>query len=140
MSKNLYNDLKRKQEKELNNFPMFFAFSNKQFDEGMKKLDLQPTDTDKIYSFGYGGYYRKSDAKKLNEMFEKHGNEMKQNIKADKTGEGFIYDMFSYELSNHEYCITYDLDETLEVLCLTMKDINNNKNLSYGLKKALAKY
>ena len=50
---NKYAELMNKQEKEFNDFAnkhMFFAFNQKQFDEGMAKLGLKPTDTDKVYS------------------------------------------------------------------------------------------
>jgi hypothetical protein len=35
---------------------MFFAFDKKQFEEGMKKLGLEPSETNKIVSVGAGGY------------------------------------------------------------------------------------
>jgi|WetSurMetagenome_2_1015567.scaffolds.fasta_scaffold913689_1 hypothetical protein len=52
---NTYLELRDKQQKEVNSFPMFFAFDNKQFNESMEKLGLGPTDTDKIYRFGDTG-------------------------------------------------------------------------------------
>lgn len=57
-------------------------------------------------------------------------------IAADKTGEGFIFDMFDYELSNHEYIITYDTADTIDALGLTMADIEKNKALAHGLAMA----
>ena len=45
--------------------------------------------------------------------------------------------MFKYELNNQEYCITYDLTDTLEALHLTLEEIESNKNLRIGLKLAL---
>jgi hypothetical protein len=141
MKKNSYYELKKKHQQEVNNFPMAFAFSNKQFEAGMRKLGLEPTDTDKVYFLGgTGGFYRKSDAKALHEMFERHDKEMKEAINADTTGDGFICDMFSYELANHEYGYTYELDDTLDALGLTMDEINSKENLKQGLKLALGKY
>ena len=55
-----YLELKWKHQKEFNEFPMFFAFNRKQFDEGMKTLGLKPNQTNKVYSFDGGGFYRKS--------------------------------------------------------------------------------
>ena len=52
---NQYRVLKEKHEKEINNFPLMFAFSKKQFAEGMQKLGLKETNTDKIISIGVGG-------------------------------------------------------------------------------------
>lgn len=134
---NAYRELKDKQQAEVNAFPMFFAFSQQQFDEGMKKLGLEPTDTDKIYKLGNtGGFYRKSDSEALHAMFERHEQEMKDAIAADKTGDGFIFDMFDYELANHEYGYTRDMTDALEALGLTLEDINADQRLVHGLQKA----
>lgn len=135
---NKYRALKARHEKMINELPIFYAFSDKQFDEGMAKLGLNPDETDKIYKLGgTGGFYRKSDSEKLKEMFDTFDREMKEAIAADETGEGFIYDMFNYELANHEYCITWDLEPTLDALGLTMEEINADERLLKGLKKAI---
>ena len=133
---NLYKQLKDKQSKEVNDFPMMFAFSTDQFNEGMKKLGLCSTNTDKICSIGGGGYIKKSDSNALHEMGELHSKEMKESIEADKTGNNFIYDMFYYELNNHEYGYTGEIEDTIDALDLTRKGINNNPILLHGLKKA----
>ena len=133
---NTYKVLKEKRQQEVNSFPIAFAFSDQQFDEGMRKLGLNPTDTDKVYSIGGGGFIRKTDSNALHEMFERHEREIQEAIAADITGEGFIFDMFNYELDNHEYVITYDVTDTLEALGLTVDDINNNPLLAKGLELA----
>ena len=135
--KNVYLELKKSHQKEVNDFPMSFAFDNKQFAEGMQKLGLNPKETNKIYKFGdTGGFYRKTDAEALHEMFNRHRREMEKAIAADQTGEGFILDMFSYELANHEYVITYSVQDTLNALGLTEDQVNNNPALLKGLKQA----
>ena len=135
---NKYRALKSKHEKMFNEFPIFYAFNNKQFEEGMAKLGLNPDETDKIYKLGgTGGFYRKSDSDKLKEMFATFDRETKEAIAADETGEGFIYDMFNYELANHEYCITWDAEPTLDALGLTMEEINADERLLAGFKKAI---
>lgn len=133
---NAYRILKEKRQTEVNSFPMAFAFSDQQFEEGMRSLGLKPTDTDKVYDIGGGGFIRRTDSAALHEMFERHEKEMKEAITADTTGEGFILDMFNYELANHEYVITYDITDTLEALGLTVDDINNNPLLAKGLELA----
>ena len=135
---NKYRELKSRHEKMMNEFPMFYAFNNKQFEEGMAKLGLNPDETDKIYKLGgTGGFYRKSDSNKLKEMFNTFERETKEAIAADETGYGFIYDMFNYELANHEYCITWDLEPTLDALGLTLAEINADERLLKGFKKAI---
>lgn len=137
MNTNLYIELKEKHQKEVNEFPMVFAFNKEQFGEGLKKLGLEPSDTDKIYILSNcGGFIRKTDCKAFNEMFERHSNEMSCAIVNDSTGDGFIFDMFYYELANHEYSYTMDLSDTLEALGLTKEKINNSPNLLHGLQKA----
>ena len=135
-----YLELKQIQEKEVKDFPYGFAFSNEQFKEMMEKFGLKETDTDKIYSIGAGGYIKKTDAEAMHNMFKRHRKEIEDEIEKDKKGTGFIYSMFRYELANHEYCITYDIEPTLDALGLTIDEINKKENLLNGLRKALKEY
>lgn len=137
---NAYRQLKDKQEKEMNAFPLGACFSKTQFEEMMLKWGLTISDTDKICSIGGGCYIRKSDRDAFLNMMKRFEQERKDAITADTTGNGFIYDMFLYELGNHEYCITYDLDETLAALHLTLEQVNADKRLLHGLKKAKRNY
>lgn len=133
---NQYNALRARQQKEIDAFPFMFAFSNKQFEEGMIRLGLKPTDTDKIYSIGGGGYIRKTDSAAMHEMLDRHAAEMQAAIDADETGEGFVKDMFLYELDNHEYSYTWDLEPTLDALGLTVDQVVENTKLHHGLIEA----
>ncbi len=130
-----YQEMKAKQEKELNAFPFMWAFDEKQFNAGMKGLGLEPTDTDKIFSIGAGGYIRKTDAPAMEEMFARHEAELKAARAADK--KGFTFEMFLYELDNHEYSYTGDATETLEALGLTWQEVQADKRLSDALNKAI---
>ena len=60
---NRYAELKRRQQAEFSAFPMQFAFSDRQFAEGMAALGLEPTDTDKVYKAPGGGFYRREDTR-----------------------------------------------------------------------------
>ena len=137
---NKYTELKIKQEKEINAFPLGAAFGNKQFAEMMNKWGLTENDTDKIYHIGGGCYIRKSDHAAFHEMLDRHDRERKAAIAKDTTGNGYIYDMFLYELGNHEYCITYDLTDTIYALGLSVEEINADKRLLHGLNKAVKQY
>ena len=135
---NLYLTLKAKHQKEVADFPMFFAFSDEQFTEGMKKLGLAPDSFSEICRLnGTGGYYRRTDSDKLHEMFDRHERERNDAIENNTTGDRYIFDMFYCELSNHEYCLTYDITETLDVLGMTIDEVNSNKKLLRGLNKAI---
>lgn len=134
---NSYLVLKKKHQKEFEDFPMEFAFSDKQFEEAMTKLGLTPKDTDKVYKFGdTGGIYRRSDSEALFAMLKRHNEEIEQAIKNDLTGDGFVFDMFNYELANHEYTYTWDVTDTLDALGLTIEQVQSDKKLSYALNKA----
>lgn len=140
MKENKYETLKAKHQKEFDNFPMFFAFSDEQFKRGMEKLGLNENETNKIYSIGSGGFIRKADSKQFGELIENSAKEMQKAIDEDKDGTGFIKDMFFYELGNHEYIITYDLSDTIDALDLTMEKIEKSEKLQNGLKLAKKEY
>jgi len=73
-------------------------------------------------------------------MMARFDREKEAAIVGDTTGEGFILDMFSTELANHEFGYTYELEETLEAVGLTVAAVKANPNLLNGLRKALKKY
>lgn len=135
---NKYAELRNRQQEEFNALPLGFAFGGKQFEEMMKKWGLDPEkDLDKIYSVGYGGYIQKKDAELLHKTRERHDAEMEAAIEADKTGEGFIYQMFLYELDNHEYGYTGDTEDTLDALGYTAEEVLGNPRLKRGIEKAV---
>ena len=133
---NRYADLKQRQQQEFGTFPMQYAFSNQQFAEGMAALGLKPADTDKIYKVPGGGFYRREDGSRLKTMMDRFDQELNEAVAGDKTGEGFIYEMFLYELENYEYGCTMDLSETLDALGYTPEDIQADPRLSHGLERA----
>ena len=137
---NAYQEMKDRQQKEFDAFPMRAAFSQQQFQQMMEKWGLTLHDTDKICSIGGGCYIRKADIDAFVALINKTAAELKNAITADLTGDGFIFDMFVYELANHEYCITYDLEDTLDALGLTAEEINADKRLTHGLNKAIKHY
>ncbi|CEN25242.1 Uncharacterised protein [[Clostridium] sordellii] len=134
---NMYLELKKQHQKEVSEFPTIFAFTKEKLIEGMAKLGLKEHETNKLLSLGHGTFIRKSDKEKFNQMFNRYEGELKKAINEDLTGEGFIYQMFNYELANHEYCITYELDDTLDALGFTIDEINKNDKLLHGLRKAI---
>ena len=133
-----YSTLKQRHQQEVNDFPFFFAFSNEQFEEGMARFGLTPNDTNKIYKYGStGGFYLRTDAPRLREMCDRHEKERQEAIDADTKGNGYIYQMFLYELANHEYGYTGDVSDTLDALGLTAEEVADSKPLSHGLNKAI---
>lgn len=137
---NGYESLKEKHQKEVNDFPLGCAFSQDQFEKMMEKFGLSVDDTDKIYSIGGGCYIRRSDIDAFHEMCERQEAERNEAVAEDKTGNEYIYQMFSYELANHEFGYTQELDDTLDACGYTLEEVQANKALRAGLNKALKKY
>ena len=137
---NKYRELKERQQKEVDAFPIGACFSQEQFEKMMNKWGLTVDDTDKIVSIGGGCYIRKTDVTAFNELFERIAKEKQEAIDGDETGDGFIKDMFIYELANHEYCITYDYEDTLDALDLTLEQVLNTPKLKHGLAVARKEY
>ncbi|RIL18493.1 hypothetical protein BUY99_13675 [Staphylococcus gallinarum] len=106
--KNLYVQFKESKKKRFNNFDMFFAFDDEQFNKGLEKLEVN---SDEIVSIGMSGFIRKSDVSTFNEMMESFNDEHIKHMKNDD----YVYHMFKYEMGNHEYIITYDDEEILDV-------------------------
>lgn len=134
---NRYAELKQRQHEEFAAFPMQFAFSDQQFAEGMAALGLTSADTDKIYKAPGGGFYRKEDGPRLKEMMDHFDRELREAIAADQTGDGFVYEMFLYELDNHEYGYTLDTEEALDALGYTAAEVLGDPRLKRGLEKAV---
>ena len=135
---NKYMELKNKIQKEVDEFPMGFAFSNEQFEKMKEELGVK--EDSELLSIGAGGFIRKIDKEAFHELFNNKAKRIDEAIAEDKTGEGFIKDMFLYELANHEYCITYDLEDTLYALDLTYDEVMNDERLLRGLTLAKNEY
>ena len=137
--KNRYAELRQRQRQEVNALPIGFAFSDRQFEEMMRGWGLDPEkDLDKIYRLGRtGGYYKKTDAQLIHYTFSRHDAELQAAIAEDKTGEGFIYEMFLCELDNHEYGYTMDTEETLDTLGYTADEVLADPRLKRGIEKAV---
>jgi len=133
---NIYVELKKKHQTEMNDFPKIVALSNEQLVEGMRSKGLKPSDTKKLKNIGYGVFVLLDDWDKYKDMVLRHKAELDAAIKQDETGSGFIYTMFDYELANHEYCVTGEVEDALNALGLTLEQVNADKRLLYGMKKA----
>tara|TARA_E500000318_G_C3405500_1_gene151466 strand:+ start:58 stop:471 length:414 start_codon:yes stop_codon:yes gene_type:complete len=119
-----YHQLKAKHQKGYNELSeaqgVFYAFSDNQFKEGLQKLGLtEETAKDKLTSIGGGGFMLSDKVQSIVDYSEKTYNEMQEALK----GEEFLLEALTYELCNHEYCITGDSRDALQALGLEAKDI-----------------
>lgn len=113
-----YRELRERQQKEFNELPLGFAFSMEQFRGMMEEWGLDPEkDQDKLYQIPGGGFIQKKDHKHFHEVADRHAAELEAAKKSDTDGTGFLYQMFLYELDNHEYGYTGDLEDTVWNVC-----------------------
>lgn len=131
-----YAEMKARQQTEWNDFPMAFALNDNQFTEGMRRLGLAPSEADQIVSIGAGGFIRKADEGSYRDMLQRHRMEREAAMAADKTGNGYLLEMFFCELSNHEYGYTRDIEPALMALGLSWDDICGDEKLWYAFEKA----
>jgi len=133
-----YQEMKIRHQKAVNDFPIYFAFSNVQLGKMFKELGLNPQkDLDKIARIpGTGGFILKKDIDAYQEMCKKQHEELQNAIREDKDGTGFIYQMFRYELANHEFGYTGDADDALAALGYTEKQVEETPTLKNGFEKA----
>lgn len=136
---NSYLEMKARHQKEFDEFPLKFAFSNEQFNRVMEELGLKPEQTDMVVRIEGGGFMLKSDAPRFAEMVKRIQREEDEAIENDKTGDGYLYEMFLYELENHEFSYTGDVEETLEALGYTAEEVVNDERLNHALTKAVGK-
>ena len=133
-----YVEFKEKRQKEVNELPMYFAFSDKQFNDLMVKLgyDDENVFLNDIMSIGGGSIILKKDKELFMNTFDRIDKELTENLKNDE----FLESAFEYELGNHEYCITYDISETLDALDISYDEYQNNERIQKIAKKAIKKY
>lgn len=136
---NAYAEMSKRHQEETNALPMYWAFSDEQFDKKLKELGLTRKDTGKLCKTFGGGFCLASDAKMIADTLRRHRRELEAAIAADETGGGFIKDMFLYELRNHEYTYTCDVEEAVEACGLTMEQVENDERLLHGLEAAAKK-
>lgn len=117
---NKYREYKKLWEKEINAFPMMFAFSKKQFAEGLQKLAVS---VEEVISIGAGGFIRLSDK----EAFETLVDSLDEKLKTSLEDDEFVFQMFEYELGNHEYCISGNNEEVLRACGLGIESLNDER-------------
>ena len=135
-----YKKWKENKQKDFDKLPIYWAFGEKQFKELLQKLNLQdtPEDLKKLVSVGCGGIMRKCDLY----LLKAHNNTFSTEIlKRWLTSNlKFAYSAFKYEMTNHEYYYTYEIDDTLEALGINFEDIQNNALLRLAFLRAKKDY
>jgi len=110
-----YQELKKKIQDRYNKFfeeNGFFAFDNKQFEEGKEKIKT-PDNAD-ILSIGAGGYIKKSSREEYSNLIKETTKEESDWLQDHEN----LKQALMYELANHEYHINEDIEDTLDALSL----------------------
>lgn len=136
-----YKQMKDRHQAEVNALPLAFAFSRDRYREKLAEWGIteEEAEAGAVVGIGGGGFIRSSDRELVVNTFKRIQEETAAAIEADTTGTGFIYQMFVYELNNHEFSYTQDTDDTLTALGFTEADINDNPALKAGLIAAIDK-
>lgn len=137
---NSYQQMKLRHQQEVNAFPIKFAFSQAQLEKGLRELGLEPTDTDKVIATPGGGFIRATDQQAFLDLFARQDRERSEAIASDTDGTGFAYEMFRYELANHEYAYTLDATDTLDALGYEPDDIASVPALQKAFENAQRDY
>lgn len=126
----MYREFKEMKQKEFNALPTMFAFNKSQLDEQLEKIKANRNE---IVSLGCGMFMRKADLYKLeafNGKYEAMKNQLMEN-------DEFLLDAFLYELRNHEYIITREVDDALSVFDLTVDDVMKDDRMLVAINKAM---
>lgn len=129
-----YNEWERYWQDRYNHFPMAFAFSDDQFDDGLKKLGVKSAD--EVVSIGYNGFIRKSDVEAFKKLKDDHEKDKERMMKIDR----FVRDMFLTELYNHEYGYTMDWTDALFAAGITLKEFEKNGRYQKLMAEAIKEY
>lgn len=133
-----YEELKNKQQEEFNNFSndkIFYAFSDKQFKDGLNKFNCTEKD---IYNLDNGGFILKENSKDLHMLMEKFDQELKEKMQDFD----FAFEAFLYEMYNYEYCFNQNVSKILKIFNLWDEKNNkiSNKNYIESFNKAHKTY
>ena len=129
---NLYDGMKARQQRAVDqylNSYAFFAFSESQFNESLKKLGADPA---QLRTLPGGGFILADRTVGLMELLQANAQEREAALKNPQ----FAYDMFFSELGNHEYSYTGSTAETLDALGLDPDRIRADPVLSDALDRA----
>lgn len=117
MKRQAYVELKDRQREEFNNFPIAYAFNEKQLEAALKKIGAEKSEC--VSVFGHGDIVKKEDTPKLLAMMKRHDKEVLDLLNDKEEAEA----AFLYEMNNHEYCINWDGDDVLGCFGLTFEKL-----------------
>lgn len=139
MAMETYRQMKERHQREVKALPLAFEFSRAGYLARLTEWNITEEEADNgaVIGIGGGAFIRSGDKDLVNGTLERIFEEEQAAIAADMTGDGFIYQMFLYELNNHEFGYTQDADETLSALGISAEALANSEALRHGLHRAM---
>lgn len=136
--KNLYLEMKERQQNEVNNLPIYFAFGDRQLQERANELGFESVDEmiKNVTGIGAGGFVKNEDFDRVMNAFKEHDEEMTRAFESDD----FLKSAFEYELANHEYIITYDKGDTLRALGISFEEYQKSERMQKLMAEAVTNY
>lgn len=137
-----YAEMRARHQKEFNQLPIHAAFGDAQIKRVLAELNLSEDKNAENYygthivSLGFGTFILKEDVPHYLEVIRRQKKELDNAIAADKTGLGFIKDMFLCELQDHEFGYTGDPSDALAALGYTEIVVEKDSALKAGFEKA----
>ena len=129
-----YLEMKMRHSDELSAIPKLYALTDEEFQRQMDELGVASKDD--LRHIGEGICVRFTDIPVLEEMSLRHRQEIQDAMDADKSGDGFIYQMFYAALEGHDYCFTMDAEDALVYLGITIAEIESTPKLKKAFHKA----
>lgn len=126
MNARAYLELQKQQRKELEDFPIAYAFNEEQLKQALEKLNA--TKKECVTVWDCGDILKRSDVPAFKEMLKRHREEIHELLKDEQAAE----EAFLYEMDNHEYAINYDGDADV----LACFDLSFKKLDEMGLRDA----
>lgn len=114
-----YLTLKKEYQQAVDKLDFLVAFKSEDFQEIMRLKQLHR----KLYGVGWGCYCTEQTYEKLDELTKKLEGAIQKHI--DNKDSKWIQDAIYYEMSNHEYPYSYDDEEVLKPLGLTLEAFND---------------
>ena len=101
-----YKELREKQQAEVNELPIYWAFGDKQWKNLLERLELTEEQAETELVGLLGGIVRRCDVKSILDTLARLREEMKQAM----TDLLFFKSAVVYEMCNHEYAINWQAD------------------------------
>lgn len=142
MQHETYTAMAARHQKEFNALPIHAAFGHDQIVRKLRELGLSEDEGAENYygsnivSLGFGTFLLKKDLPRYNEVVSRQDRERQEAMDADTTGKGFIREMFSKALSDHEYGYTGDPTDALISLGMSYQSLNQSPAMKKGFELA----